>query len=286
MKARNSIYYLAGESLEAVQKSPLLEQLKARDLEVVFMVDPVDEYLTQNIQDYENKKLVNIAKEGLKFGDEDDNAADKEAYYTEIYSPLTAYLKKTLGNKVEKVAVSNRLATSPESLAPGWTTNMERIMKAQALADPSRGKGMQAKRILEINPLHPLIASLNKKVSDGETTEDTTDVVNLLYEAAAISSGFAPDDNAEFVARILRTLNLGVGLPTDAALEEDSFTPRKWSQMRKAKKAAAKAAEEAAKEAEEEGEETEEAEQSEQSEQAEQAEQSEQASEHIAHDEL
>jgi len=227
--SQESIYYIAGESQDAVAKSPLMEQLNKRGLEVVYMVDPIDEYLSQSLQDYEGKKLVNIAKEGLKFGDEDEIAKQREEYYQTAFQPLTAFLKDILGNKVEKVVVSNRLANSPCVLVTsqyGWTANMERIMKAQALADPSRGKGMTAKRILEINPFHPIVKELNSRVSDSESvSEETKDLAQILYDSALLSSGFSLEDNTAFVGRVHRTINIGLGLDADAPLLDDNFVP-------------------------------------------------------------
>ena len=160
---QKSIYYIAGENLDAVKDSMFLERFKQKDIEVLFMTEPIDEYALQNLSEYDNKKLQSITKENLKFGDEDETDKKREELYKDSFSPLTDFLKETYGDKVEKVTVSTRLASSPCVLVTGqygYSANMERIMKAQAFADPSRSKYMVAKRIMEINPRHPIMAQL------------------------------------------------------------------------------------------------------------------------------
>eukprot|EP00002_Diphylleia_rotans_P033915 TRINITY_DN7254_c0_g1_i1.p1 TRINITY_DN7254_c0_g1~~TRINITY_DN7254_c0_g1_i1.p1 ORF type:complete len:776 (+),score=215.85 TRINITY_DN7254_c0_g1_i1:54-2381(+) len=221
------IYFISGESIESVQSSPFLEQLKKRGYEVLFMVDPIDEYLVQHLQEFDDKKLMNVAKEGLKFGDEEFQK-EREKFYEEQYGAVRDYLKELLGDKVEKVTISNRVTESPAVLVTsqfGWTANMERIMKAQALADPTRGKVMTAKKILEINPTHPIIKELNKRVKEESNADSNTDLANLVYETALLQSGFNVDDLPNFAGRIHRILKMSLNIDPNAASEEDDFVP-------------------------------------------------------------
>jgi len=222
------IYFISGESVEAVQTSPFLEKLRKRGYDVIFMVDPIDEYLVQHMQEFDDKKLMNVAKEGLKFGDEEFQK-QKEKHYEEEFGAVRDYLKDLLGDKVEKVTISNRIAESPAVLVTsqyGWTANMERIMKAQALADPSRGKVMSAKKILEINPLHPIVKELNKRVKDGQSEESNKDLANLLYETALLQSGFNVDDLPNFAGRVHRIIKMSLNIDPSATVEDDDdFVP-------------------------------------------------------------
>merc|ERR1712037_609627 len=154
------IYYISGESLDAVQNSPFLERCKKAGLEVLFLTEPIDEYAVQNLTEFDGKRLMSVTKEGLKFGgDEDDLDAKREKLYKEQFDGLTTFLKETYDKTVEKVAISNRLQNTPCVLVTsqyGYSANMERIMKSQAFSD--------AKKTMEINPRHPIIIELNNRV--------------------------------------------------------------------------------------------------------------------------
>eukprot|EP00906_Rhabdomonas_costata_P020080 RCo029189 len=149
---QKSIFYLIGESLEKLEKSPLLEQAKAEGVEVLYMVDAIDEYVVGHVSEFGGKKLVSLAKEGVKLKEEtsrDKKIAEKRK---EAWEPFTKWMKKVLGDKVEKVVLSKRVTQSPCVLvAPeyGVTANMERIMKGQTLAESASVQ--TAKRIMEIN---------------------------------------------------------------------------------------------------------------------------------------
>merc|ERR1712010_407678 len=147
------IYYVTGESLSSVENSPFIEQLKKRGYEVLFMVDPIDEYCVQQLKEFDDKKLICASKEGLAMDETEDEkkAFEEEKAKTE---GLCKLMKEVLDDKVEKVQVSNRIVDSPCVLVTGeygWTANMERIMKAQALRDSSMPSFMNAKKTMEIN---------------------------------------------------------------------------------------------------------------------------------------
>merc|ERR1711907_609797 len=158
------IYYITGESHQAVKTSPFLEKLKKKGYEVLYMVDPIDEYAVQQLREFDGKKLLSATKEGLDLADNDDEkkAFDEAKAKTE---PLCKLMKEVLGDKVEKVVTSNRLADSPCVLVTGecgWSANMERIMKAQALRDNSMTSYMVSKKTMEVNPKHSIMTELKK----------------------------------------------------------------------------------------------------------------------------
>jgi len=186
------------------------------------MTDPIDEYAVQNLPEFDGHKLQSITKEGLVLpGDEKDGKRREEAYRGQ-YQTLIDYLKKVFGDKVEKVTVSSRLASSPAVLVTsqyGYSANMERIMKSQAFADPTRAQFLVARKTLEINPRHPIIAELKARVGEdaeaaatGANAEETKDVAKLLYDTALLNSGFSMEDPKDFSARIYRLLKSGLNL--------------------------------------------------------------------------
>lgn len=169
------IYYIAGENKEAVEKSPMLERLRKRGYDVIYMIDPIDEYTLQNLSEFEGKKLQSVTKEGLKLGETDEEKKRLTAYKSK-FEPLTDYLKETLKGKVEKVTISNRLEETPCVLVTsqyGYSANMERIMRAQAFSDQERTKMMLSKKTMELNPRHPIIENLLHMVQDHPADEQT-----------------------------------------------------------------------------------------------------------------
>jgi len=227
-KGQEQIYYLAGETKESIANSPLIEKLIKRGYEVLFMVDPIDEYTLTNMGDkFDGKyKLTNVARESLKLdGDEGDEDVQKE--FEKEYEPLLKFLKKTLGNKIEKAVISKRLAGSPSALVSssfGWTPTMERIVKAQALGDPSRVSNinaLQPKRVLEINPRHPIVKELRKLVENDVEDKTAKDISNLMFDTAALTSGWSLENPSEFAERIVKIMNLGLNLDANAVAEEE-----------------------------------------------------------------
>lgn len=189
------------------------------------MTDPIDEYAVQNLPEYESHKLQSITKEGLSLPeDSDKDVKRREEVYKTNFKPLTDYLKTLYGEKVEKVVVSSRLHETPCVLVTtqyGYSANMERIMRAQAFADPSKQNYMNSKKILEINPRHPIIATLSQKVADesGET-EETKDIARLLFDTALLNSGFEMDDPKDFATRMYRLMKSGLSLENLELLPE------------------------------------------------------------------
>jgi molecular chaperone HtpG len=214
---QKSIYYITGESKEVVAQSAFVERLKKRGLEVVYMTEPIDEYVVQQLKEYDGKTLVSVTKEGLELPEDEEERKKHEEAKTK-FEGLCKVMKDILDKKVEKVVVSNRLVNSPCCIVTsqyGWTANMERIMKAQALRDTSTMGYMAAKKHLEINPDHPIVNTLRQKADADKNDKSVKDLVLLLFETALLSSGFSLEDPALHAQRIHRMIKLGLGIDED-----------------------------------------------------------------------
>ncbi|OWF43817.1 heat shock protein HSP 90-beta-like [Mizuhopecten yessoensis] len=214
---QKSIYYITGESREVVQSSAFVENVKKRGIEVIYMVDPIDEYAVQQLKEYEGKALVSVTKEGLELPeDEEEKKRFEEA--TAEFEGLCKVVKEILDKKVEKVTVSNRLVTSPCCIVTsqyGWSANMERIMKAQALRDSSTMGYMAAKKHLEINHEHAIIKALKEKAGLDKNDKSVKDLVLLLFETSMLASGFSLEEPGTHANRIHRMIKLGLGIDDD-----------------------------------------------------------------------
>merc|ERR1712032_1605548 len=225
-EGQNDIFYITGESIAAVSSSPFLESLRKKGLEVLYMVDPVDEYAVQQLKEFDGKKLRSTTKEGLDIADEDEKKKFEELKAE--FEPLTKLMKEVLGDKTEKVMVSSRMADSPCVLTTsehGWSANMERIMKAQALRDNPMTSYMVSKKTMEINPKHSIMLELRKKAAADKSDKTVKDLIWLLFDTSLLTSGFNLDEPTQFAGRIHRMIKLGLSIDDDDDLGADDDLP-------------------------------------------------------------
>merc|ERR1712071_423970 len=223
---QKDIYYITGESKDAVKNSAFVERLKSRKFEVLYMTEAIDEYCIQQLKEYDGKNLVSITKEGLELPDSEENKKKFEEQKAE-YATLCEEIKNILDKKVENVLLSNRLESSPCCIVTsqyGWSANMDRIMKAQALRDSNTMGYLQAKKHLEINPNHKIIQSLKSRVAADKNDKAIRDLVMLMFETAILSSGFTLEDPATHANRIHRMIKLGLGIDDDE--DEEAQKPK------------------------------------------------------------
>merc|ERR1711922_118942 len=224
------IYYTTGENKDQVSNSAFVERVKKRGFEVIYMTEPIDEYVVQQLKEYEGKQLVSVTKEGLELP-EDEAEKKKHEEDKAKFEGLCKIMKDILDKKVEKVVLSNRLVESPCCIVTsqyGWTANMERIMKAQALRDTSTMGYMAAKKHLEINPDHPIVESLRQRAEADKNDKSVKDLVMLLFETSLLSSGFSLEDPMVHAQRIHRMIKLGLGIDedeTEEAVADDMDMP-------------------------------------------------------------
>merc|ERR1712018_1027778 len=214
---QKDIYYITGENREVVAASAFVERLKKRGFEVVYMTEPIDEYVVQQLKEFDGKNLVSVTKEGLELPEDEEEKKKREEDKAK-FENLCKVMKDILDKKVEKVVVSNRLVNSPCCIVTsqyGWTANMERIMKAQALRDTSTMGYMAAKKHLEINPDHSIVENLRQRAETDKNDKSVKDLVLLLFETSLLSSGFSLEDPAVHALRIHRMIKLGLGIDDD-----------------------------------------------------------------------
>jgi len=213
-EGQKSIYYISGESRAQLETSPFIEAATKRGYEVLMMTDPIDEYAMQQMRDFEDKKFVCLSKEGVKFDETEEEKKSKEEEKAS-FEPVLKAIKDTLGDKIEKVQLSDRLTNSPCVLVTGefgWSANMERIMRAQALRDNSSSTYMISKKTMEVNPTHPIMLALRDRVSKEGQQQHVRDLIMLLFDTSLLVSGFSLEDPSSYASRIHRMIKLGLSI--------------------------------------------------------------------------
>jgi len=226
-EGQDKIYYITGENRKSLENSPFVEGLKKKGLEVLFMTEAIDEYMMQQLKEFEKFKFVCISKGNLDLNDTEEEKQEKEQL-AEQMKVVCDLVKETLGEKIEKVEVSTRVVNSPCCIVTGefgWSANMERIMKAQALRNNQMGSYMVSKKTLEINPTHPIVEKLREKIIENKNDKTIKDLIWLLFDTALLSSGFALDEPSGFTNRIYRMIKLGLSVKEKEGEEIDEELP-------------------------------------------------------------
>merc|ERR1719197_56521 len=221
-KGQKNIYYISAENKDAAEKSPYLERFRKKGIEVLYYTDPIDEYAMPQLTEFKGFQFMGANKENLKFDDDAESEA-KLKKLGETHKQLTDWMKETLGAKIEKVVISNRLLETPAIIVSsqyGWSTNMERIMKAQTMGSQDKSQQMVSQKTLEINPAHPIIRELKSRVEADDKDKDALDIMQTLFDVALIGTGLTPADATEFSARLQVLMRLGLGVSKDAPIEE------------------------------------------------------------------
>ena len=223
------IYYIASTSYKEASTSPFVERLIKKGYEVLYMTDAIDEYAISSLPEFEGKRFQNVAKEGLKV-DSGAKAKEKLDELNKKFSPLTKWLESdVLKDQVSKVSVSQRLHDSPCALVAsqfGWTGNMERLARSNAHSkskDVTRDYYLSQKKALEINPRHPLIKELLRRIED--TTDDPVakQMANLMFETATLRSGYMLQDSVSFASRVESLLRESLNIPANEAVDEEEI---------------------------------------------------------------
>uniref|UniRef100_A0A1I8J857 HATPase_c domain-containing protein n=1 Tax=Macrostomum lignano TaxID=282301 RepID=A0A1I8J857_9PLAT len=227
---QENIYFISGQSRKEVETSPFVEKLLKRGYEVLYLLEPIDQYAIQSLPEFEGKKFQNAAKDGLKIGEETAEVKERREAMVKDFEPLTKWLQETaLKDKIEKAQISDRLASSPCALVAsqyGWDAAMDRVMRAQAYqkaGDQSQVHFASQKKILEINPRHPLIKELKRRSADSPDDKTANQLATILYEAATLRSGYALEDSSGFAERLEAMLRRSVNIPESETVEEDDL---------------------------------------------------------------
>ncbi|CAF4846680.1 unnamed protein product, partial [Rotaria socialis] len=225
---QENIYFIAATSIDEAKKSPFVENILKKGYEVLYLIDPVDQYCLQSLPEYEGKRFQNVAKEGFELDKSDVKKEEQKKHLEKTYEPLLAWLKDKLSDKISDAKVSDRLVQTPMALIAsqwGYDGNMERIARAQAYqksgGDTTMNYYLNQKKALEINPYHPLIKDLLRRVEESKDDTTAIDLANVMVEAATLRSGYDLRDSVGFADRIESMLRRAMGISLDEKVEEE-----------------------------------------------------------------
>jgi len=219
---QDHIYFMTGTNRVECEKSPFVEALLKKGYEVLYLVDPIDEYTIQNLPEFEGKKFQNAAKENLNLQETDAAKEIMEKLGREFDTLMNWLKEKVLSAGIDKAILSTRLVESPCALVAtqyGYSGNMERIMKSQAYAKAGGADGANAKKILELNPFHPLVKELNALFKADEESEAAKDLAGALYDTALLRSGYSLKDTTAFSSRMDKLLRRSFSIDMEAKVE-------------------------------------------------------------------
>ncbi|XP_011212529.2 endoplasmin [Bactrocera dorsalis] len=228
MKAKQEhIFFIAGANRAEVEKSPFVERLLSKGYEVLYLVEAVDEYCISALPEFDGKKFQNVAKEGFKLNESEKSKSRFEELKS-TFEPLVKWLNEVaLKDKILKAQVSERLSNSPCALVAGmfgWTGNMERLALSNAHQksdDPQRSYYLNQKKTLEINPRHPLIRELLRRVEADEADSTAKDMAVMMFRTATLRSGFMLQETSDFADTIEKMMRQSLGVPLDEQIELD-----------------------------------------------------------------
>ena len=218
---QTKLYYITGDNRKALDNSPYVTGLKSKGFDVIYMLDPIDEYIMQTVKEFEEKEFVDISKNDFKLNDEDDEK-DKDLH-KQMEECLCVEVKKVVGDKVDKVTLSDRLDMNVpcciSSSKYGWSANMEKIMKAQTLQ--ATAPINYGSRNLELNPKNDMILQLHQKISKKEPEQSLKDIIELMYNTSLIACGYVHDDPSDFAKQIYKMI--GIGIDVNVSKSDDDF---------------------------------------------------------------
>ena len=224
------IYFIAAMSIEEAKKSPFLEAILKKGYEVLYLTDPVDQYCMQSLPEFEGKKFQNVAKDGLELNKMDPDKQEHKKNLEKTYEPLLNWLKDKLHDKISDAKISDRLVKTPMALIAsqyGYDGNMERIARAQAYqksgGDSTMNYYLNQKKTLEINPRHPLIMDLLRRIEFSKDDKTALELATVMLEAATLRSGYDLKDSVGFADRIESMLRRAMGIKVDEKVEEELF---------------------------------------------------------------
>ena len=217
---QDSIYFIGGESIQSVENSPFLEKLKDKGFDVLFYTDPIDEYVSKQLNEYDDKKMVSASSKSLNLSDD----TEEETKLKEDFGELAKKMKEVLGDKIQNINVSTRVIDSPCCLLTddnGYSANMQRILKAQALNNNDMLQYMMKQKEMEINPKNKIIIDLNMKHKKNKDDPIIGNITHLLYDISLLTSGFTIEDPSAFASKFNKMIQLGLSIDDDDSDDEE-----------------------------------------------------------------